>query len=315
MADAGLNMPEWMRESSGAVCRRDGRALRQSAVEKTIRGIAAALRNSIYSDRIAERDGLLQGIDPRAKLAGLVLLLFAAAIVRNPALLVLLYLLLLAAAMVSAIPALFFIKRVWLFIPVFAGIIVLPSIFSVVRPGDPLLVLWDFGREVDLGPWSLGTSLAVTRQGLEGAGLLVMRVAVSVSLAVLVALTSRWSELLQALRSFRVPAVFVLILSMTYRYIYLLLGLAADMYEARASRLAWGAGPREDRRFAAASAGSLLGKSYSLSADVYAAMVSRGYTGEPRNRRRLRLSPADLLATAVAVAVAALMIGGDYLLA
>ncbi|MHB1382295.1 MAG: cobalt ECF transporter T component CbiQ [Thermoleophilia bacterium] len=315
MADARLNMPDWMRESSGEVCRRNGRTLKKSAVEKTIRGIAAALRTSIYSERIAERDGLLQGIDPRAKLAGMLLLLVAAAVVRNPVLLVLLYLLLLAAAMASSVPAVFFIKRVWLFIPVFAGIIVLPSIFSVVRPGDPLLVLWDFGREVDLGPWSLGTALAITRQGLEGAALLVMRVAVSVSLAVLVSLTTRWSELLQALRSFRVPAVFVLILSMTYRYIYLLLGLAAAMYEARASRLSGGAGPREDRRFAAASAGSLLGKSYALSADVYAAMVSRGYRGEPRSRRRFRLSPADLLATFAAASVAALMIGGDRFLA
>lgn len=308
-------MPDWMREHSGEVCRRNGRPLKKSAVEKTIRGIAAALRNSIYTEQIAERDGLLQGIDPRTKLAGMILLLVVVAFIRHPVPLVLLYLLLLGVAVASSVPAVFFVKRVWLFIPVFAGVIVLPSVFSVVRPGDPLLVLWDFGREVDLGPWSLGTSLAITRQGLEGAALLVMRVAVSVSLAVLVALSTRWSELLQALRSFRVPAVFVLILSMTYRYIYLLLGLAADMYEARASRLSGSAGPREDRRFAAASAGSLLGKSFALSADVYAAMVSRGYRGEPHSRRHLRLSPADLLGATAAVAVAALMIGGDRLLA
>lgn len=315
MAEAPLDIPSWMRETNVTPCRVNGRVQKKSAVEKTIKGIAAALRNSIYSEQIAERRGALQSLDPRTKIISLTLLLVAAGIVSSSLPLLGLYLLLLLAAGASRIPLGFFIKRVWLFIPLFAGVIVLPSIFSIVRPGDPLLTIWDFGREVTLGPWSLGSSLAVTRQGLAGGALLVLRVAVSVSLAVLVALTTRWPELLKALRSFRVPAIFVLILSMTYRYIYLLLGLASDMYEARNSRLAGTTTPREDRRFTAASIGSLLGKSHALSAEVYAAMVSRGYTGEPRTRSGFRLTWADLLAAVAVVVAIGIIIGGDRFLA
>jgi cobalt/nickel transport system permease protein len=303
-----------MRDADQPDCQMNGRTVKTSTVEKTIRGIAKVLRDSIYAERIAERDGLLQKIDPRVKVVGLLLLLIATALVSSPVTLTLLYLLLLPVAAASAITVPFFMKRVWLFIPLFAGIIVLPSIFNIVRPGDPLFVIWEFDHEVRLGPWLLGSSLAITKQGLVGAVLLIMRVAVSVSLAVLVALTTRWAELLRALRFFHVPAVFVLILSMTYRYIYLLLGLASDMYVARASRLAGRSTPQEDRRFAAASIGSLLGKSHALSGDVYTAMVSRGYTGEPRISRHLTLRPIDLAAFAVILATSALIVGGDLTL-
>lgn len=314
MAENGLNLPAWMRAHETGDCRPSGRAVKTSAVQKTIRSIATALQGSIFAERTAGREGLLQRIDPRVKIAGLVLMLVAASLAGSPYTLLLFYALLLFVAARSEISVAFFVKRVWFFIPLFAGIIVLPSIFNAVRPGDPLWTLWDFGREVQVGPWSLGTSLAITKQGLAGASMFIMRVAVSVSLAVLVALTTRWAELLKALRSFHVPAVFVLVLAMTYRYIHLLLGLAADMYVARESRIAGSSTPREDRRFAAASMGALLGKSQALSSDIYLAMLSRGYTGEPVISRRFRLRPVDAAVIMASLAAAAFLIGGDRVL-
>jgi cobalt/nickel transport system permease protein len=254
-------------------------------------------------------------MDPRLKLVSLLALLLTASLVRHPLTLAALYLLTLALAAASRLPTGFFLGRVWLFIPIFTGVVVIPSIFNVVRPGDPLLVLWDFGREVHLGPWSLGDTLAITRQGLYGAALLVLRVAVSVSLAVLLAVTTRWSELLKALRVFFVPRVFILILSMTYRYIHLLLGLATDMYMARRSRGGDGVRAAEERRFAAAGMGALLGKSRAMSDGIYSAMVSRGYDGEPLVLRRFTLSARDIWLGAGLIAAALLAAGGDRLLA
>lgn len=130
----------------------------------------------------------------------------------------------------------------------------------------------------------------------------------------MLALTTRWSDLLKALRVFYVPRVFILILSMTYRYIFLLLSLAADMFTARRSRMVGPASAREDRHFAASSMGTLMAKSHALSEDVYAAMVSRGYTGEPKSLHQFRIEGRDwaLLLACLLAAVAA--VGGDRLL-
>lgn len=297
--------------AGGCQCLAVGRSRQESAIQKTIMGMAQAIRNTVFLERVAGRPGLLQETDPRVKTAGLLGLLIAASFLRHWYIILALYGLTLALAAASRISLKFFVKRVWLFIPVFAGIIAVPSLFNTFRPGDPLWTIWDFGREITLGPWSLGASLSITHQGLKGAVVLVLRVATSVSLAVLLALTTRWTDLLKALRFFLVPRVFVLILSMTYRYIFLILGLATDMFTARTSRLLGASSRREDRRFVASSMATLLGKSHALSEDVYAAMVSRGYTGEPRTLHRFKAQPNDWLWLAAMILIGIAFIGSD----
>jgi len=297
--------------SGGCQCLSVGRSRRESAVQKTIIGMSHAIRGSLFSERVANRPGLLQETDPRVKTVGLLGLLVATSFLHNWYIILALYGLTLVMAFASRISLKFFVKRVWLFIPVFAGIIALPSLFNIVRPGDPLFTIWDFSGEVTLGPWSLGTSLAVTHQGLKGAVVLILRVATSVSLAVLWALTTHWADLLKALRVFMVPRIFVLILSMTYRYIFLILGLATDMFTARTSRLVGSSSPREDRRFVASSMATLLGKSHALSEDVYSAMISRGYTGEPLTLHRFRTGMGDWLWLGAIIFLGAAALGSD----
>jgi cobalt/nickel transport system permease protein len=273
-----------------------------------------AIRETVFSERVASRPGLLQETDPRVKTAGLLGLLLTASFLQNWYMILALYALTLAMAMVSSISLWFFIKRVWLFVPIFTGIIVLPTLFNIFRPGDTLWTIWDFGREVTIGPWSLGTSIAITSQGLKGAVVLILRVATSVSLAVLLTLTTHWADLLKALRVFRVPRIFVLILSMAYRYIFLILGMATDMFTARTSRMVGSSSPKEDRRFIASSMATLMGKSHALSEEVYSAMISRGYTGEPLTLHRFKASSGDWLWLAAVVLLGAAVLGSDRLL-
>ncbi len=81
-----------------------------------------------------------------------------------------------------------FVKRVWLFIPIFTGIVVLPATFSFITHGHIV---------VPLGHW-FGHRVGLTSQGLRSAALIVVRVATSISLVVLVALTTSWTSLLAA---------------------------------------------------------------------------------------------------------------------
>jgi cobalt/nickel transport system permease protein len=70
---------------------------------------------------------------------------------------------------------------------------------------------------------------------------------------------------------------------MAYRYVFHLLNAVSDMYTARKARTV---GVEKDtasgRRFVAATAGALFGKSHALSEEVHMAMVSRGYNGNVR---------------------------------
>jgi cobalt ECF transporter T component CbiQ len=254
------------------------------------------MRQAIFSDDIAARNGLLQRLDPRVKLVTMIGTLVVVALVHSLPLLALAYVGTVVLAAVSGLPLGFFIKRVWLFIPIFTGIVVLPATLSVVTPGDVVLPLWHWHGHIH----------GVTEQGLHGAGIIITRVATSISLVVLLTLTTPWVRLLAALRALGVPKIFVLVIGMAYRYLFLLLDAVDDMYTARKARTL---GPdREGRRFVAAGAGTLFGKSHQLSEEVHQAMVARGYTGNARSMSAFRLRTADAVWSAGIVAAAVILL-------
>ncbi|MFJ9536922.1 cobalt ECF transporter T component CbiQ [Streptomyces sp. NPDC101225] len=305
--DAPLRTPQWLLQGELAMCPCGciGKRTKGSYLRKTITSGAQLLQQVMFTEDTAARAGLLQRIDPRAKVVGTVMLLVAASLLRTVPALLLLYVATLAVATASALPLGFFVKRVWLFVPIFTGIMVLPATLSVVTHGEVVWTLWH---------WN-GHPEGFTRQGLLGAALVVSRVAVSISLVVLLTLTTPWVRLLAALRGLGVPKMFIMIIGMAYRYIFLLLNGVTEMYQARTARTLGSARhDRSARAFLAASAGALIGRSHQLSEEVHQAMTARGYTGDAKVLHRFTLRPADGLYLAAAVAVSALVVTGERLL-
>lgn len=299
--------PQWLLRGELAMCPCGcvGKRTKASFVDRTLTGGAGLLRQVMFSDDVAARPGLLQRADPRAKLLAMLALLVGAALLHNIPVLLLMYAGTLAVAAASRVPVGFFVKRVWLFVPIFTGIVVLPATLSIVTPGHVLLPLWH---------WH-GQPQGFTSQGLTSAGLIISRVAVSISLVVLVTITTAWTRLLAGLRVLGVPRMFLLIVGMSYRYIFHLLSTVEDMYLARKARtLAKTTHDATARRFLGASAGVLVGKSHQLSEEVHQAMVARGYRGNPVVLERLRWRATDALFLVTALACAVLAVGGDRVL-
>jgi cobalt/nickel transport system permease protein len=261
-------------------------------LEHSVAGIAASIERAVFTEALARQAGWLQGLDPRAKVVMFLLTAIAASASTSPGVLLALYLVALAAARASRLPLDFFVKRVWLGIPLFAGIVILPSIFFSQGPR-----LFD----LPLGPMHLG----ISEPGLWRAMVFVARVGVCVSLAVLLVLTTPWADILKSLHALKVPQVFVLVLSMTYRYIFLFLHTLNGMFEARKSRVVARLGGGEDRRWITRSMGALMSRSFKMSNDVYSAMLARGFTGEIRTYTTYRMRQSDWMALFGATAVAA----------
>jgi len=218
-------------------------------------------------------------------------LLLAASLTGSITVLAALYVVVLATARASHVPYQYFVRRVWLGIPFFAGVVVLPALFLV--PGPRLF-------DLPLGPIHLAPSVP----GIVGAVIFVARVGVDVSLAVLLVMTTPWADVLKSLRALRVPQVFVLVLSMTYRYIFLFLHTANGALLARKSRVVARTSGAEQRRWIGGTMGNLVGRAFKMSTDVYAAMMARGFTGEIRAYTPYRMRTADWAAVGASVVVA-----------
>ena len=249
-------------------------------VERSIRGALSFFKESIFADEIASRPGLLQALDPRIKAVTILFFILMVMFTRSLAVLGAIYLLCLVLAMFSRIGLGFFLKRTWIFIPFFSLLIAIPALFSFVSPGEPIL---------SVGP------LVITRSGLMAAGIFLGRVITSVSLVVLLSMTTRHFELLKALRFFGIPQMFVMVLGITYRYIYLFVEIVENTFLAIRSRVGSGMHYRKGQKVVAWNIAHLWIRSYLLNEQVYQAMVSRGFRGEPVTLNHFQTKPRDWL--------------------
>ncbi len=267
-----------------------GRHRHGNFADRLAHGFVQALAHALEAESVGLRHGFLQGLDPRVKLVGFLALIVSGVLSKSLTGLVSLFLLAIVLALSSHISPARLGKQVWASVLLFTGVIALPSI--VLVPGTPLL-------QIPLLHWT------VTLQGLRSAAFLVGRAETSATFALLLILSTPWTHVLKAMRTLGVPVVLVAILGMTYRYIFLLLQIAAQMFEAGRSRIVAPMNGRQQRRLAAAAAGVLLGKAFQLSSDVHLAMLSRGYRGEILLLDDFRTRPRDWFALAGALALPA----------
>jgi len=103
----------------------------------------------------------------------------------------------------------------------------------------------------------------------------------------------------------------VLVLSMSYRYIFLFLHTTNGLFLARKSRMVGRTTGSEQRRWITGTMGTLMSRAFKMSNDVYAAMLARGFTGELRAYSSFRMRAADwaVLCGAFAVSVTAVAVG------
>jgi cobalt ECF transporter T component CbiQ len=234
-------------------------------LERTLASFLNAMEHALRAQALARAGGLLQRLDPRTKVIGILALIIAAATAHKLWVIGAVFAIALSLALISRISPLLLAKRVWIPVLLFTGVIALPAPFVI--PGRVV------GRLPGIG-WPLSA------QGLLSASYLVTRVETAATLSVLLILSTPWTHVLKALRVLRVPVVLVVILGMAYRYIFLLLETARDMLESRRSRMVGELKGSDRRRLAAASVGVLMSKTLQLSGDVYSAMLARGFRGE-----------------------------------
>ena len=269
----------------------------ESFLAGNISSFTQALEFIVVTEDLCRVPGLLQGLDPRVKVITLVLFIILVGLAQSLPILILIFLFAFLCIILSKVPRVLFLKRLFIFIPIFTAVIAIPALF--ITPGVPFL--------------SLAGKTIITEQGARTAGFLVMRVVDSLSLGLLLVLTTPWTKLLAALRWLRLPSLIVAVLSMTYRYIFLLLHTTNAMFLARRSRIIGGFSGNENRRWLGQALVTTMMKSQYLSEEVYLAMLSRGYQGEVYILSDLTMRRRDYIWAAFSAVAVLIVLWGNYL--
>jgi len=287
-------LPEWLsqRPAVGACpwCTVTGPS-KKSIVDRTIGAFSGFFDESSYAEGYACKRGLLQFVDPRFKLIGVLWLVVCIILVNRVEWVLAIIGVAILLAVASKVRLGYYLKRVWLFIPLFTFIIAVPAMFNFIVPGQPLFVLLSKGQP--LGPFASPWTISITVPGVQGAVLFVLRTGAAISFVILLALTTRWTDLLASLQSLKVPKAFVMILGMTYRYVFVLVGIAQDMSFALKSRTLSPERSANVREWLGATIGVLFRRSMNMSELVNLSMISRGYDGKVRTVARFHTQPFD----------------------
>jgi len=251
-------------------------------VDKTLAEMVNYIKDAVFSEEYARREGFLQGIDQKVKFISFLVLIVATIFAHSVYIILVFFSASLILASLSRIPLRFYIPRVLIFIPLFTGIVALPYLFNIFQPyeGTPLIVLHDFQRVIELPLLRPFSRIEITSEGVFWASTFLARVTTAVSYAILLMLTTRWSDLVNTLNRLRFPKMFVLILGMAYRYIFLLLDMIAKMLFSRKSRAVGKESSVSSWKLNAGIIGALFLKSYDMSENIYLAMLSRGFNGD-----------------------------------
>lgn len=272
-------LPDWLTQTSSIPLPAAGRkALRAHYIEKTLQAVNRLLTEERAAQAIQDNRGLWQAIDPHVKVAGVAMLLVAAAVTKELTGLLALISCLLLTALASGITL-----RAYTALAVFPVVLLtipamLPGIFSWFTPGDAVYTLYT-DVSVAIGAWRLPTTLAITKQGLHSTAFVLLRSLASLGLITVVMKTTPWHVFTRVLAKYGLSSLLVAVFDLTYRYLYIFLRLLVEFLEGRKSRVIGQESERMKMAWIGTTLANFLTLTKNYAQEVFYGMQARGYTG------------------------------------
>jgi cobalt/nickel transport system permease protein len=234
-------------------------------VPQSLRDLMEGAESLVYVEDLSNKKGLMQSINPIAKLIVIIAMIVASLFIFNLTYLGILCIIPIFLTVSSRIPLKHFFLRT-AFVTLLAAAISILTLF--LTTGTPI---WS----VNLG----GLNLAITVEGVTKAAVFTVRVWFCVASLITLILSTGFDKLLELLSAIRVPHIIVQLFSLTYRYFFV------SIYEAQSVLIA-----KEARTFVhkrtinmqalkdlGAIISTLFIRTYERSERVYLAMKARGF--------------------------------------
>jgi cobalt ECF transporter T component CbiQ len=269
------------------------RRVRIPFLEKGIHHFSRIVQTGYAHWESSNRDGLLQRVDARIKVSLLAFLIVVVSLKRAvaPQAGIAAFILLLFA--IARLEIVTIYKRILALGLLFGVLVPFPYAFNLLSDGEILFPVFRLPRTYGVWIYRIPEVIGVTREGVHGIALLFLRVTNSVALSFLLLYTTPFTDVVKALRIFRVPDTFVVVITLSYKYLFLFTRTVEDMHLAKKSRLLGPLPDREARRWVAERLAFLYRRSQIRCEGIFKAMLSRGFTRDVELRTFRPLAARD----------------------
>ncbi|MGD6852040.1 MAG: cobalt ECF transporter T component CbiQ [Candidatus Bathyarchaeia archaeon] len=232
---------------------------------QSLRDLMEGAESLVYLEDLSNKKGLLQAINPLAKLVAIVAMIVASLFIFNLSYLLILCIIPIVLAVSSRVPLKHFFVRT-AFVTALAALLSIPPIFFAAGT-----LVW----AASLG----GLHITITAEGLTNAAVFTVRVWFCVASLISLILSTGFDKMLALLSAMKVPDVVVQLFSLTYRYFFVSVHEAQSVLIAKEARTY--VHKKTFNMQALKDLGSVVAtlfiRTYERSERVYLAMKARGF--------------------------------------
>jgi cobalt ECF transporter T component CbiQ len=247
-------------------------------IEGGIHHLAQVIKKGHLQWEFSSQNGLFQKIDPRIKVLFLLFYVMIVSLKRDvlPGLYIGGFIFILV--LFSRIRIITFYSRV-LFLGFFFGfLIAFPSAFNVITDGEIIGPVIRLSRSLNLWIYHIPAEIGITKEGIYGVIRLTLRVINSLSLSFLVLYTTPLPEIVRALKVLKVPDTFIMIINLSFKYIFIFSKTAEDMHLSKKSRMVREGTHTEAREWIVGRLAFIFRKTRLRYEEVFKAMIGRGFS-------------------------------------
>lgn len=177
---------------------------------------------------------------------------------------------------------------------VFGLLIFLPASLNIITPGKIVFKIVTFNSSSHFWIYEIPQIVGITDAGIHVVELLFLRVLNSVSLALFFLYSSSFPQLIKGSKVFFVPDTFLMIISLAYKFIFILSKSIEETYFALKSRLAGNIRNKNMQDIVSGRVFYIFKKAKSNYENTYAAMISKGYNGKVIFQNETKIKAVDI---------------------
>jgi cobalt/nickel transport system permease protein len=259
---------------------RGGGKVSMSYIDKGIESFAGILREGYAQWESASGKGFFFELDTRIKVVFWLFFILVVSLKKEILPEAVIFFTVFVILVLSRANLVAFYRKVFLLGFFFGFLISFPSSLNLITRGNVILTVFTLPKAYDFWLYHIPKVIGFTSEGVSVVAMLTLRVVNSLSLSFLILYTTPFPEIIKALKVLKVPDAFLIIISLTYKYIFIFSRIVTDMHLAKKSRLLGAVTSAEARNWIAGRIAFIFKKTQLKCDEVFKAMIGRGFSGE-----------------------------------
>jgi len=285
-----------------------GKGVKTPFLERGLHRLAEIIKIAYSQWEFASREGFFQKLDARIKILFLIFFIVIVSLKKDIGSELLIGMFILFLMLLSRLDILGLYRRALLLGLIFGFLMALPSALNLFREGEVIFTFLQLSKPYSLWFYAIPERIGVTKEGIYGTVMLTLRVINSLSITFLVLYTTSFADIVKALKVFRLPDPFLIILTLAYKYLFLFARTVEEVHLAKKSRLLKELPPNLARQWIAGRIAFVFRKTQSKAEEVFKAMLCRGFSDSTKIHKTGKLGQRNWVAGTVFLLVGCLFL-------